>query len=218
MEVLQFDVSTIDQYSDDELGKLFFPEMYESENIYLAVDYDYVHKELSKPGVNLKLLWKEYCLSAKDGKYPVSYSKYCRGYAQHVERHNYTNHIEHKPGIRTEIDWSGPTMHYMVPSTGELVKVYLFVATLPFSQYSYVEPTKDMKMNTWINCNKHMFEYFGGSTVRIVCDNLKTGVVSHPKEGEIILTDMYSDFGNHYMTAIMPAQVRKPKQIMWNST
>ena len=42
--------------------------------------------------------------------------------------------------------------------------------------------------------------------------NLKTGVVSHPKEGEIILTDMYSDFGNHYMTAIMPAQVRKPKQ------
>lgn len=75
---------------------------------------------------------------AKDGKYPVSYSKYCRGYAQHVERHNYTNHIEHKPGIRTEIDWSGPTMHYMVPSIGELVKVYLFVATLPFSQYSYV--------------------------------------------------------------------------------
>ena len=99
MEVLQFDISTIDQYSDDELGKLFFPEMYESENIYLAVDYDYVHKELSKPGVNLKLLWKEYCLSAKDGKYPVSYSKYCRGYAQHVERHNYTNHIEHNLGF-----------------------------------------------------------------------------------------------------------------------
>ena len=51
-------------------------------------------------------------------------------------------------------------MHYTVPSTGEVVKVYLFVATLPFSQYSYVEATKDMKMNTWINCNRHMFEYF----------------------------------------------------------
>ena len=34
-------------------------------------------------------------------------------------------------------------MHYTVPSTGEVVKVYLFVATLPFSQYSYVEATKD---------------------------------------------------------------------------
>ncbi|WP_443624830.1 hypothetical protein [Catenibacterium sp.] len=105
-----------------------------------------------------------------------------------------------------------PTMHYTVPSTGEVVKVYLFVATLPFSQYSYVEATKDMKMDTWINCNRYMFEYFDGSTVRVVCDNLKTGVVIHPKNGEIILTDTYSDFGNHYMTAIMPAQVRKPKQ------
>ena len=48
--------------------------------------------------------------------------------------------------------------------------------------------------------------------VRTVCDNLKTGVVSHPKEGEIILTDDYAALGSHYMTAIIPAGVRKPKQ------
>lgn len=82
-------------------------------------------------------------------------------------------------------------MHYTVPSTGEVVKVYLFVATLPFSQYSYVEATKDMKMDTWIDCNRHMFEYFGGSTVRVVCDNLKTGVVMHPE---------YSDTGRPLVT------------------
>ena len=38
--------------------------------------------------------------------------------------------------------------------------------------YSYVEPTLNMKMDTWIRCNVHMFEYFGGVTTRIVCDNL----------------------------------------------
>ena len=211
-EELEFDTAKLECYSDTELGKLFFPNLYESEDIYAPIDYEYIHNELSKPGVTLKLLWNEYCIKINDGKYPVSYSKFCRGYTEHVQNHNYTNHIQHKPGIRTEVDWSGPTMHYTVPSTGEVVKVYLFVATLPFSQYSYVEATKDMKMNTWINCNRHMFEYFGGSTVRVVCDNLKTGVVMHPKNGEIILTDTYSDFGNHYMTAIMPAQVRKPKQ------
>ena len=27
--------------------------------------------------------------------------------------------------------------------------------------------------------------------VRTICDNLKTGVVKHPKEGDIILTDAY---------------------------
>lgn len=34
-------------------------------------------------------------------------------------------------------------MHHTVPSTGKVVKAYLFAATLPFSQYSYVEATKD---------------------------------------------------------------------------
>lgn len=211
-EELNFDIGTIDQYSDTELGKLFFPEQYEDEEIYSQVDYEYVHNELSKPGVNLKLLWNEYCISIQDDKYPVSYTKFCRDYAKYVNTHSYTNHIDHKPGIRTEVDWSGPTMHYTIPATGEYVKVYLFVATLPFSQYSYVEPTKDMKMDTWINCNINMFEYFGGSTVRIICDNLKTGVVAHPKHGEIILTDTYSEFGDYYTCAITPAQVRKPKQ------
>ena len=42
--------------------------------------------------------------------------------------------------------------------------------------------------------------------------NLKTGVVSHPKNGEIILTDDYAALGEHYQTAIMPAGVKKPKQ------
>jgi hypothetical protein len=103
-------------------------------------------------------------------------------------------------------------MSFIDGNTGEEIKVYLFVATLPYSMYSYVEPTLNMKMDTWIRCNVHMFEFFGGVTTRIVCDNLKTGVVSHPKEGEIILTEDYEAFGNHYVTAIMPAQVRKPKQ------
>ena len=56
-------------------------------------------------------------------------------------------------------------MHYTVSSTGEVVKEYLFVATLSFSQYSYVETIKDLKMDIWVNFNEHMIEYFGGSTV-----------------------------------------------------
>ncbi|BBH27375.1 hypothetical protein SG0102_23090 [Intestinibaculum porci] len=57
-----------------------------------------------------------------------------------------------------------------------------------------------------------MLEYFHGAPKRIVCDNLKTAVVSHPKEEEIILTDQYLDFAEYYSMAIMPAAVRKPKQ------
>lgn len=96
-------------------------------------------------------------------------------------------------------------------TTGEIINAYLFVATLPYSQYSYVEPCLDMKQDTWIKCNIHMFEYFSGSTVRVKCDNLKTGVISHPREGDIILNEKYEEFGNHYLTAIMPAGIRKPR-------
>ncbi len=93
-----------------------------------------------------------------------------------------------------------------------MVKVYLFVATLPYSQYSYVEPCLDMKQDTWLRCHIHMYRFFGGVPVRTVCDNLKTGVIRHPKEGDIILNSAYEELGNHYCTAIMPTGVRKPKQ------
>ena len=58
--------------------ELFFPNLYESEDIYAPIDYEYIHNELSKPGVTLKLLWNEYCIKINDRKYPVSYSKFCR--------------------------------------------------------------------------------------------------------------------------------------------
>ena len=141
----------------------------------------------------------------------MGYTKFCKGYSEYVTRNSLTNHLTHKPGMVCEVDWSGSTMSITSKDTGEIIKVYLFVATLPYSQYSYVEPCLNMKQDTWLKCNVNMFEYFGGSTVRIICDNLKVGVISHPREGEIVLNEKYEDFGNHYFTAIMPAGVNKPK-------
>lgn len=199
--------------SDDAVYRMFYPDKYAVEDLYEDPNYEKVHRELSKVGVTLKLLWEEYqdICKASD-KYPMGYTKFCKGYESFTVEQKLTNHLEHKPGIVTEVDWSGPTMSYVDTSTGEVMTAYLFVATLPYSQYSYVEATVDMKMDTFIRCHIHMYEYFGGVTTRLVCDNLKTGVVKHPKEGEIILTADYEALGLHYMTAIMPAGIRKPKQ------
>ena len=200
--------------SEDEVYQLFYPDKYSDlSQLYQLPDYEHIHSELKKVGVTLKLLWKEYktgCES-KDG-IPVGYSKFCEDYSAFVSTKALTNHLTHKPGIRCEVDWSGPTMRYVDTQTGEIVKVYLFVATLPYSQYSYVEPCLDMKQDTWLRCHIHMYQFFGGVPVRTVCDNLKTGVIKHPKEGDIILNSAYEELGNHYCTAIMPTGVRKPKQ------
>ena len=102
-------------------------------------------------------------------------------------------------------------MSYAVPATGEVITVYLFAATLPYSQYSFVDPCLDMKQHTWLRCHVHMYEYFKGVAIRTICDNLKTGIIKHPREGDIILNDEYDALAQHYMTAIMPARVKKPK-------
>ena len=197
----------------DEVYRLIYPDKHVNETMYAAPDYENVHKSLGGTGVTLKLLWEEYQEKCREEEtLPVGYTKFCNGYKQYTIAAKLTNHLEHKPGDKVEIDWSGPTMRFTDYYSLEEVKVYLFVATLPYSQYVYVEPCLDMKMETFIRCNIHMLEYFDGVPRRIVCDNLKTGVVSHPKEGDIVLTDDYDAFGLHYVTAIMPAGVKKPKQ------
>ena len=69
-----------------------------------------------------------------------------------------------------------------------------------------------MNEQSWLSCHVNMFEFFGGTPVKVVCDNLKTGVISHPKKGEVILNEAYLTLGEYYSVAIMPTGVRKPKQ------
>ena len=203
----------IPDIDDDDLYKLFFPEKISAEEIHEPVDFEKVHDELNRPGVTLKLLWKEYkaeCICS--GKNAMSYQKYCRRYSAFCRAKGFANHIEHKAGDRIEVDWSGPTMHYVSPETGRKVTVYLFVADLVCSRLAYVEPTLSMDEKNWIQCHVNMWNYYGGVSRILVCDNLLTGVQHHPREGEIILTREYERLAEHYNTAILPCQVKKPRQ------
>lgn len=210
LSVTYEDISKMDS---DEVYRMFYPEKHAEEAIYHDPSYEVVHQELKRVGVTLKLLWKEYqakCIGSNE--IPMGYTKFCEGYKDHTISNRLTNHLMHKPGVAVEVDWSGPTMAFVERSTGEVITIYLFVAALPFSQYAYVEPCLDMKENSWLKCHIHMYEYFQGVPIRTICDNLKTGVITHPKEGDIVLNDNYEALGQHYMTAIMPAMVKKPKQ------
>ena len=205
--------SDVRNLDEQDIYRMFFPDKHAVENMYHDPDYEYIHKELKRVGVTLKLLWNEYKDSCRtENSIPMGYTKFCEGYGSYTISNRLTNHLEHKPGIITEVDWSGPKMCYTDIITGEIVTVYLFVATLPYSQYSYVEACLDMKQDTWLRCHINMYEFFGGVTVRTVCDNLKTGVIKHPKHGDIILNEAYEALGSHYITAIMPTGIRKPKQ------
>ena len=123
--------------SEAEVYSMFYPDRHAVENIYSLPDYEHVHNELKKVGVTLYLLWEEYQSNCRsEGTLPVGKTKFYEGYQDFVISRNLTNHIEHKSGEKVEVDWSGKTMSYIIRDTGEIVPVNLFVATLPYSQYS----------------------------------------------------------------------------------
>ena len=89
-----------------------------------------------------------------------------------------------------QVDWVGDTASVIATDTGEVIPAYVFVATLPYSGYSYVEDSFSMNQECWTAAHVNAYRYFGGATRMIQCDNLKTGVEKHGKD-EAILNKSY---------------------------
>ncbi|PST46878.1 IS21 family transposase [Bifidobacterium callitrichos] len=198
--------------TDDEVYALLFPGRGEQASVYEQPDWADVHRQLGRVGVTLKLLHAEYrdrC--AAGGRPSMSYDRFCKRYAGYAARMGATSRVTHKAGMCVEVDWAGPAMRIVDPATGEASRAYLFVGVLPYSRYAYVEATGDMKEATWLKCHVNMFAFFGCAPSRIVCDNLKTGVVSHPRDGEVVLNEAYRAMAEHYSAAVIPGRVRSPR-------
>ena len=201
------------QFLDNaQIHSRLFPESLEINLIYQQPDYEYVHKELAKVGVSLQMLWEEYVQTCKANHKPY-YQRtwFIEKYHDYAKKHNLTMHINHKPGDKMMVDWAGKTMEVYDSMTGEVFKAYLFVATLPFSMYSYVQACPTMNMDAWIECHIKAFQFFGGVPRLLVLDNLKTGVNEHKKYEDPILNKSYQEMADHYDIAAIPARVKAPK-------
>lgn len=175
-------------------------------------DFPYIHKELLKNGVTLKLLWQEYVDTCRNtGRPPYGYSQYCKLYQDYVTQNKLTMHIQHKPGDKLMVDWAGTTLPLYDKTTGDSRKVYLFVATLPFSMYCYAQACSTMKEEDWINAHIAMYEFFGGVTRILTPDNLKVGILSNRKYEDPVINRSYQELANHYHTALLPARVLAPR-------
>jgi len=196
--------------SEKELATILFPERKEDEN-RKRPDYEYIHREMAKSGVTLKLLWDEYCESCRlSGEIPYMYTQFCLYYREWAELTKATMHIHHKPGEKMEVDWAGQTMFLRDNLAREDIPVYIFVAVLPCSGYAYVEGFVSRNLESWIAAHVNAYRYFGGTTRILVPDNLKTGVVKTDWYTPAIHRT-YQEMAEHYATAVIPARVRKPK-------
>jgi len=195
---------------DTELENLLYPQPTgrRAKPDSAMPDMQFIKRELSREGVTLQLLWTEYIARCPGG---YQYSRYCQLYREWQQRTaDPSLHIDHKAGEEMMVDWAGQTMQIVDRETGEMRDVYIFVATLPASNYLYVEPFLSMSLESWVTGHVHALEFFGGVPQIIVPDNTKTVSPTYCYyEPELNLT--YADMATYYNTAVVPARVARPK-------
>lgn len=153
------------------------------------------------------LLWLEYKEQDPDG---YQYTQFCHHLQQLELVKKVSMVIDHQPADALYVDFTGRKAVYIDKETGEMIKAELFVATLGFSQYSYVEAVASQSCEDFIHALNHALAYFGGVPARVVPDNLKAAVIKSNRY-EPVINRILEDWANHNQTAIVPARSYKPK-------
>ncbi len=201
-----------DSMTDAALEEKLFPKALKASPTRQMPDFEHIHKELQRNGVNKKLLWTEYLeICRQNGGTPLMYSQFCYYLQQDEQRRRATMHIPRKPGEQIEVDWAGDPAYIVDSDTGEVTKAYIFVGVLSYSQYPYVEAFVSEKRAPWITAHIHMFEYFGGVSRILVPDNCKTAVIRNGDWNDPQVNAAYREMAEHYGCAVIPARVRAPR-------
>ena len=199
------------EMTDAEIYKLLYPPKNKEDAGKSPIDHEHVARELKRRGVTMTLLWTEYCDAAHSrGEDPYLYSAFCARHRKWAKENGFSMHIEHVCGQQMQVDWVGDTCRICDPATGEVLKAYVFVATLPWSGYTFAEAFLRMDAEAWVNAHVHAFEFFGGVTPIVVPDNCKTAITKNTRE-QLIVNDEYRRLAEHYGFAVVPARVRKPR-------
>jgi len=170
-------------------------------------DCAYLHTERKKPGVTLELLHLEYLEQHPDG---YRYTRFCDLYRRWLKRRGLSMRQVHRAGEKCFVDYAGTKPRIIDATTGEVIEVELFVAVLGASNYTYAEATRTQQVPDWIASHQRAFQFFGGVTMAIVPDQLKSGVVV-PCRYEPGVQRTYDEFAQHYGTVILPARPAKPR-------
>ena len=117
---------------------------------------------------------------------------------------------DHRAGEKLFVDYAGDTIPIHDPASGVIREAAVFVAVLGASSYAFAEATSGQDLPNWIGSHIRAFEYFGGTTLIVVPDNLKSGV-NKPDRYEPDLNPTYLEWSEHYEVAIIPARPYKPK-------
>jgi transposase len=194
--------------SEAELYARLYPGNTGSPRRRTEPDYEYLHRELRRPGVTLQQLWIEYRDDhPKDG---LQYSQFCHHYRVWEGTVDVVMRQVHRAGEKAFVDFAGQTQSIVSPKTGEITQAPVFCGCLGASNYTYTEVLGGAGLAPFLSAHVNMLTFFGGSPRVIVPDNLKDAVrLACFYEPD--LNPSYLDLARHYDLVVLPARVRKPR-------
>jgi transposase len=169
--------------------------------------FESMYAQRNHPGFTLLF---HYQLYADQNKTPYSYTQFTTHYQRKYKQPKGSMKLDHQPAKELYVDYAGKKLKVIDPITGEVIQMEVFVATLPFSQYTYVEACQSQKREDFIACLNNALSYFGGVPQAIVSDNLKAAVTRSSKY-EAVINKTFKDFALHYGCAINPTRSYAPQ-------
>lgn len=128
------------------------PDPVSADSGFVMPDYSFVDKELTgQKNMTLIFLWGRYknqCI-ADEAKF-YSYRQFCSRYADWIQSHSESLHLNAVAGKKLEVDFAGKTFKVIDRLTGEAFTIVVFVSVLPYSQYIYAEGMLSTKESDWI--------------------------------------------------------------------
>lgn len=167
----------------------------------------YLEAELGRKHVTRRQLWNEYICDHSDG---YRYTQFCFHLNQLQLARKPVAIIEHCAGEKLYVDFAGDTMEYVDRRTGEIFKAQVFVANLPYSDYTFAMAVASQSTDDFLYALRSCLAFLGGCPKVLVPDNLKAAVVKADRY-EPELNRVMEDFANHYGFVVVPARVRKPR-------
>jgi transposase len=171
---------------------------------FVQPDHGEIHRELSRKGMTLMLLWQEYQAANPQAR-TYQYSQYCDRYRRWAKSLKRSMRQVHRAGEKLYVDFAGPTLGL---SDGR--RAHIFVAAVGASGYTYALATEAQQTVHWIEGMTGALHFIGGVVALIVPDNPRA-VIAQISRYEPRATDSVLDFARHYGTSVLPARPHRPQ-------
>ncbi len=212
---INIDIDDFISLNELEQERLFYPKNIcdvKPQTSKVMPDYIYIHNELKRKKqtkVTLSLLYEEY-KEANPNNYYGS-TQFRDYYSKFLNKINPSMKQVHLSGEKLFVDYSGLTIPIVNQRTGEITKAQIFVAVLGASGYTYVHATYSQKQRDFILSHTLAYDFFGGTPLIVVPDNLKSAIIKNNKKDGIVINESYAALARHYNMAVSPARPYKPK-------